>query len=59
VIVQHKQSLGEYGETIQFNYLHNFNWLIGVGGSLRKPSRFQEKKNNLFIFGLLILSKMA
>lgn len=29
------------------------------GGSLRKPAHFQEKENNLFIFGFLILSGMA
>lgn len=60
VIVQHKQSSGEDGETIQFNYLHHFKRLIGVwGGDLKKPSHFQKKKNNLFIFAFLILSKMG
>lgn len=57
VIGQHKQSSGEYGETIQFNYLHHFKWLIGVGGSLKKLCHFQEKKNNLFIFGFLMCQR--
>lgn len=29
------------------------------GGRHRKPAHFQEKENNLFIFGFLILSGMA
>jgi len=31
----------------------------GGGGNLRKPTHFQKKKNNLFIFPFLILSKMS